>query len=71
MLKTSEKIRILMKRKETNITEIAEATEQTRQNLNNKLSRDNFNESDLIKLANALGCDLEISFTDRETKEKL
>ena len=42
---------------------LAEATGQTRQNLSNKLSRSNFTEKDIEEIAEALGCDAEITFT--------
>lgn len=59
----SEKIRIIAKRVNMSIGELAEATGQTRQNLSNKLSRDNLSQNDLISLASAMGCTVEIKFT--------
>lgn len=59
----SEKIRIVAKRVNMSMGELAEATGQTRQNLSNKLSRDNLSQNDLISLASAMGCTVEIKFT--------
>ena len=70
-LTTSEKINIIMKRQNMNMTELAKKTDQSRQNLSNKMSRDNFSENDLRLIANALECDLRIQFVDRETGEPI
>lgn len=49
------------------LKELAERTEQTQQNLNNKLKNNNFKSSELEKIAAALGADLEIKFIDKTT----
>lgn len=54
-----EKIRILAKRKKVTILELATLIGTTNQNLSNKLSRDNFSEQELHKIAEALGCKFE------------
>lgn len=59
----SEKIRIIAKRVNMSMGDLAEATGQTRQNLSNKLSRDNLSQNDLLSLASAMGCTVEIKFT--------
>ena len=41
------------------------------QNLHNKMKRDNFTESDLAEIAEALNCDLKIQFISKETGEVL
>lgn len=58
-----EKIRIIMDRLNVNMTQLAESTGQSRQNLTNKMTRDNFTEKDIIKIASALGCKVDIVFT--------
>ena len=65
----SEKIRIIAKRVNMSMGELAEATGQTRQNLSNKLSRDNLSQNDLISLASAMGCTVEIKFTLPDGRE--
>lgn len=61
-LSVGEKIKIIMKRRGMTLTELAAATGQTRQNLSNKMSRDNFTEGDMQALAKALRCELSIEF---------
>lgn len=58
-LSMGEKIRILAKRKKVTILELATLIGTTNQNLSNKLSRDNFSEQELHKIAEALGCKFE------------
>lgn len=70
-LSIGEKIRIIMRRKGINMADLAEATGQTRQNLSNKMARDNFTESEAEKLAEALGQTFETKFTDASTGESI
>lgn len=58
-LTMGEKIRILIKRKKTTISELAFLIGTTNQNLSNKLTRDNFSEQELHKIAEAFGCRFE------------
>ena len=58
----AEKIRLIMKRQSMTMGNLADVTEQTRQNLSNKMSRGNFTERDIEALANALGCQVKITF---------
>ena len=71
LLRTNEKIRILLKRKNVSITELSNKIGTTRQNLTNKLSRNNFSEKDLSAIATALECNLILEFEDQETKERI
>ena len=71
MLTTAEKIKVIMKRNNFTMTELANQLNCSRQNLSNKMSRNNFDESELTAIANALGCELEINFINRETGEKI
>ncbi len=59
----AEKVRLIMKRQNKTMGDIAEASGQTRQNLSNKMTRGNFTEKDILTLAGALGCQVEIRFT--------
>ena len=63
IISVSEKVRIIMDRMNMTMGNLAEATGQTRQNLSNKMSRGNFTEKDIEKMAAALGCEVEITFT--------
>lgn len=71
MLSASEKITIIRKRKNMSVGELAEKTGMSRQNLSNKMSRNNLQENDIQKFATALGCKAEIVFTDLETDEQV
>ena len=71
MLTTVEKIKVIMKRNNFTMTELANQLNCSRQNLSNKMSRNNFDEGELTAIANALGCELEINFVNRETGEKI
>lgn len=61
-LTVAEKVRLIMKRKNMTMGELAEASGQTRQNLSNKMSRGNFTEKDIAELSKALGCTAEVVF---------
>lgn len=65
----SEKIRILLIKKKTNVSELADKLGTSRSNLSNKLSRDNFSEKELIQIANALDCEFIGTFKINETDE--
>ena len=60
-----------LERNNMQMKELAEKTEQTQQNLNNKLRSNNFKTSELEKIAAALGAHLEIKFIDNETSEPI
>lgn len=70
-LTMGEKIKVVMKRRGMTLGQLAEATGQTRQNLSNKMGRDNFQEKDLQILAQALNCDYEANLIMRDTGEKI
>ena len=70
-ISASEKIRILAKRKGKSMGDIADLTEQSRQNLSNKMKRDNFTIAELNKIAAALDCSVSITFTDNNTGEQI
>ena len=70
-LSVSEKIKVVLKRRGMTMGQLAEQTNQTRQNLSNKMTRDNFPEKELREIANALDCDLEINLVMRDTNEKV
>ena len=67
-----EPIRIaLVKRGNISESELARRIGISPQNLHNKMKRDNFTETDLREISEALGLRLEISFIDPETGEKV
>lgn len=61
-ISVAEKLRLIMKRQNMTMGELAEASGQTRQNLSNKMTRGNFTEKDIESLAIALGCSVKNIF---------
>ncbi len=70
-LKTSEKIKILLGRRNQTISELATILGTSRQNLTNKLTRDNFSENELKDIADALNCEFRSTFTMKDTGEEI
>jgi DNA-binding Xre family transcriptional regulator len=70
-LTTIEKIKVIADRRGMTNTQLAESTNMTRQNLANKISRGDLRESDMKKLAAALGCSLKITFVFNDTGEEI
>ena len=68
-LSMGEKIKVVLGRRNMTLGELAEKTGQTRQNLSNKMSRDNFTEKELRKIAEALGCTYYAGFTLNDSGE--
>ena len=69
-LTAGEKIKILMKRRGMTLGDLADKTNQSRQNLSNKMTRDNFSEKEIKALAEVLDCDYEATFTMKDSGEK-
>jgi len=70
-LTMGEKIRVILKRRGMTVAQLADLTNQTRQNLSNKLTRDNFQEQDIKVIAEALNCDYEAYLVMKDTGEKV
>lgn len=70
-LTMGEKIKIVAKRRGLSMGELAEMTHQTRQNLSNKMARDNFQEKDIKEIADALNCEYEAFLVMRDTGERV
>ena len=70
-LTMGEKIRVILKRRGMTVAQLADLTNQTRQNLSNKLTRDNFQEKDIEAIAKALGCEYEAYLIMKDTGEKV
>ncbi|GAA0261623.1 hypothetical protein GCM10008922_21210 [Faecalicatena contorta] len=68
-----EQVKIILGRKGMTIKELAEIIEErtgkkmSRQNLTQRLGRDNFQEQDMRTIANILGCPFHLSILSRET----
>ena len=50
-LSMGEKIKVILKRRNMTLGDLADKTGQSRQNLSNKMGRDNFTEKDLRTIA--------------------
>jgi len=70
-LTMGEKIKIVLKRRGMTMGDLAEKTGQTRQNLSNKMSRDNFSEKELREIAEALDCEWEAYLVMKDSGEKI
>ncbi len=70
-LSSSEKIKIMLKRRGMTLKELSEKLGQKGSNLSNKMSRDNFPEKEIREIADALGCDYEAYFVMRDTGDKI
>ena len=70
-LTTSEQIRLLCSRAGLSLSDLARATGQTPQNLNNKLKRDRFTVQELQAIAQALGGSVSITWADKDGKPML
>jgi transcriptional regulator with XRE-family HTH domain len=68
---TSEKIRILLRRRNMTLGALAEKTGQSRQNLSNKMARDNFSQAELEAIAEALNCKFRAIFYLKDTGEEI
>ena len=65
-------IRIAMVKKgNLSEAELARRVGVTPQNFNHKMKRDNFTETDLREIAEALGLKLDITFIDPDTGERI
>lgn len=71
ILTAREKIKIILSRRNMTQAELADKTKQSRQNLSNKMSRDNFSEKELMTISEAIGCTLNISFIMNDTGEEI
>lgn len=60
-------IKMIIAYKDTSATETARKIGKSQTNFTQMLSRDNFREQDLITIADALGCELKITWIDKET----
>ena len=66
-----EKIRIALRRRKMTLADLADALNQSRQNLSNKMSRDNFSEAEMKEIASALDCTYKAVLIFNDTGEEL
>ena len=67
----AKNIKICLLQKNIQMKDLAERTNQTQQNLTNKMRSNNFRISELEEIAAALNAKLEINFIDNETNQAL
>ena len=70
-LSVGEKIRVILNRRGMSQAALAERVGMTRQNLSNKLTRNNFSEKEIRAIAEALDCTYEVKLTMRDTGEEV
>ena len=68
-LTIGEKIKVILGRRNMTLAQLAEKTGQTRKNLSNKMSRDNFSEKEVEEIAAALNCSFSFEFVMNDTGE--
>ena len=68
-LTAGEKIKVILGRRKMTLADLADKTGQSRPNLSNKISRDNFSEKELKEIAVVLDCTFETVFTMNDTGE--
>jgi DNA-binding Xre family transcriptional regulator len=70
-LSIREKITVMLTRRNMTLTQLANATGQSPQNMSNKMSRDNFSEKEIIEIAKALNCTFNANFRMNDTGEEV
>lgn len=70
-LSFGEKVKVLLKRHNMTVTELAALLGTSRQNLTNKLSRDNFQEKEMLEISQKLNCTYKGAIIMNDTGEKL
>ena len=70
-LTMGEKIKVILNRRNMTLAQLAEKTGQSRQNMSNKINRDNFTEKDLQGIAAALDCTFAATFKMNDTGEEI
>jgi len=67
----TQKIRILLVKKgNMSEAELARRINNSPSNFNQKMKKDNFGERELREIGDVLGCDVKITFVDRESGEE-
>ena len=70
-LTIGEKIKVILSRRNMTLADLAAKTGQSRQNMSNKMSRDNFSEKEIYEIGKALDCTFETNFIMNDTGEKV
>jgi DNA-binding Xre family transcriptional regulator len=67
----TEKIKIVLIKRNMSVKELSEKIGCSSQNLSNKFKRDNFSINELEQICNILNCDLKIEFVLRDSGESV
>ena len=67
----SEKIRIILIKRNMKIKDLAEKLGYSGNNLSMKLKADDFSEKDLLKIAEILNCEYDYTFKMKDTGEQI
>lgn len=67
----AEKIKIVLSRRDMTITDLSSSLGTSRQNLTNKLARDNFQEKEMIEISQKLNCSYKGLIVMNDTGEEL
>lgn len=67
----TKQIRMLMIIREVSVNELAKRLNTSPSNMTNKFKRDNFSEKELVEIAHALNCKLDIALIDNETNQRI
>lgn len=70
-LSVSEKIKIILGRKNMTVSDLAKKLNTSRQNLTNKFARNNFSEKELQEIAEAMDCSVNVLFKLNDTEETI
>lgn len=70
-LSVSEKIKVILGRRNMTVKELAEKIGTSRQNMTNKFARNNFSENEIQEIASAMDCKFEAQFTLNDTGETI
>ena len=70
-LSATEKLKIIMMKRNMKQPELASLLNVTKQNVNVKFNKNNLSEKDLLEFSNALDCTFDIVFTMNDTEEKI
>ncbi len=70
-LSVSEKIKIILGRRNMTVSDLAKKLNISRQNLTNKFARNNFSEKELQEIAEAMDCSVNVLFKLNDTEETI
>ncbi len=66
-MSAAKKIKILLIERDMTLTDLSKRLNKSLSTMSGKMSRDNFSEKDLKKIADVLNYECDIVFTDKET----